>query len=99
MHNFFRNFSLVKWLGAIVGSLVVLYIGLIAFVMSYAAVQTEMAQSVRDSSAQVSLLEVQYFNATRALTEVNPVALGYSAPIAKNFVSGHARAALLTPGD
>ena len=99
MHSFLRNFSLVRWLGATVGSLVVLYIGLIAFVMSYAAVQTEMAQSVRDSSAQVSLLEIKYLDATTALTAVDPATLGYSAPIAKNFVDGPVRAAILTPGE
>jgi len=101
MHSaaFINRFSPVQYLLAINVLLVVTYIGLIAFVMSYAAIETELAQSVRDASAQVSVLEVAYFNKTAELGAVNPVQLGYSAPIAKSYVNGTVRAAMLTPGE
>jgi hypothetical protein len=99
MRNFLRTFSPVQWLTGVVVALVVTYIGLIAFVMSYAAIQTETAQSVRDSSAEVSLLETQYFDKTSALGAIDPGSLGYSAPIAKNYALGPTRAAILTSGE
>ncbi|MEJ0053339.1 MAG: hypothetical protein WDN10_01235 [bacterium] len=96
MRSVVHAFSLVQWLGGVVAVLVVAYIALIAFVMSYAAVQTETAQSVRDGSAQVSLLEIRYLEKTAALGAMDPASLGYSAPLAKNFVEGPARAAINT---
>ena len=54
---------------------------------------------MRDSRAQVSVLEVAYFGRTTALAEVNPLTLGYNAPIAKSYVTGTVRAALVTQGE
>jgi uncharacterized membrane protein len=93
------RFSPVQWLSGVVVLLIVAYIGLIAFVMSYAAIETELAQSVRDSSAQVSVLEIAYLGKTASLAALDPAQLGYNAPVAKSFVAGSARAAILVPGE
>jgi hypothetical protein len=98
MPDFMPRFSVVRSLMALVAVLVVSYIGLIAFVMSYAAVETDTAQSVRDESAQVSTLEVEYLDRSAALSIVDPSSLGYVTPRAKSFVAGPAQAALVGDG-
>jgi hypothetical protein len=91
--------SPTRALTALVLTLLVSYVALIAFVMSYGAVETEMAQAVRDASAQVSTLESQSLAGSTAFGALNPRALGYTTPVDKAFVTGTAKAALLVPGE
>lgn len=79
----FSPFSLA--LGT-VGVLAVTYIGLIAVIMSYAALTIEFAQSVRNDEAVVATLESKYLTAVAAVTTSDYAALGYTTPVAESFV-------------
>ena len=59
MHNLRTHFSfsLLSLVSGAVAILVVAYIGLIAVVMSYAALTVEFSQSVRNDEAAVAVLE------------------------------------------
>jgi len=65
---------------------VVTYIGLIAVVISYAALTVEFSQSVKNNEAAVAALEGQYFTNVSQITNVNYAAIGYAKPDSKTFV-------------
>ncbi|MDE1919547.1 MAG: hypothetical protein KGH56_02485 [Patescibacteria group bacterium] len=95
-----RNFSLhlpysaVSLCAGAVGVLAVTYIGLIAVVMSYAALTVEFSQSVRNDETAVAGLESQYLAAMARITKTDYAAAGYAAPIAKVFVPAKSVTAL-----
>ena len=80
------SFSLTSLLGGAVGVLIVVYIGLIAVVMSYAALTIEFSQSVRDDEAEVAALEERYFSVMSEIMQTDYAAENYAAPTAKIFV-------------
>ncbi len=69
-----------------VGVLVVSYIGLIAVVMSYAAMTVSFSQSVKDGEAAVALLESQYLISIANIENADYHAAGYTTPLATHFV-------------
>lgn len=87
-HGFRPHFSvsvLSLCYGA-VGILVVAYIGLIAVVMSYAALTVEFSQSVKNGEAAVAALEGQYLANVAHITGTDYAAEGYAKPTAQAFV-------------
>ena len=88
MHN--RSFHLPCSLTALasgtVAVLALVYIGLIAVVMSYAALTVEFTQSVRNDGAEVAALEGNYFAASALIADTDYAAAGYTKPIAERFV-------------
>lgn len=80
------SFSFLSFSWGAVGTLLVVYIGLIAVVMSYAAFTVEFSQSVKDDEAAVALLESQYLASVARVTNTDYTAEGYAAPVAKLFV-------------
>jgi hypothetical protein len=81
------NISPVRALTFMVGLLMVSYMALMAFTMSYAVIHTEYAQQSRNAEAQVGVLETQYFNALAQINKANPVALGYVQPVSQHFAA------------
>jgi hypothetical protein len=74
--------------------LVVSYVGLIAIVMSYAALHVEFAQQVRSDEAVVAALEAEYLNTLSHITTTDYLAAGYEKPDVKVFVTGAGPTAL-----
>lgn len=95
MRNF-RLFSLspVAVCFSIVVVLAVSYIGLIATVMSYAALTVEFSQSVKNDGAAIALLESQYLVAVEHITNTDYVTEGYAAPRSEVFVPAKSTTAL-----
>ncbi|MGH7174872.1 MAG: hypothetical protein ACREGR_00750 [Minisyncoccia bacterium] len=81
-----RNWSLLS--GLVAGNIVLAltYLGLVAFSMSYAALEVEFAQSVKNDEATVALSDVQYLSMLQTVTASDPAASGYVKPIAELFV-------------
>jgi hypothetical protein len=77
-----------------VGAFVVVYIGLIAVVMSYAALTVEFSQSVKNDEAAVATLEGQYLASVARIQSLDYHAAGYSMPEAKIFVPAASMTAL-----
>lgn len=77
-----------------VAVLFVIYIGLIATIMSYAALTVEFSQSVRNAGSAVAVLEGQYLAAIARTTTIDYIAEGYALPIAKTFVRAESPTAL-----
>lgn len=77
-----------------VGVLVVAYIGLIAVVMSYAALTVEFSQSVKNGEAAVAALEGQYLANVAHITGTDYAAEGYEKPAAQAFVRAESMTAL-----
>lgn len=74
--------------------LLVAYIGLIAVVMSYAALTVEFSQSVRDGESAVAALESEYLSRIAGITASDYSALGYQKPVSQEFVRAEGVTAL-----
>ncbi|HUY05415.1 MAG TPA: hypothetical protein VMV62_01720 [Candidatus Paceibacterota bacterium] len=96
MHNFrlHPKFSIVSLLSGAVGVLAVSYIGLIAVVMSYAALTVEFSQSVKNDEAAVAVLEGQYLSSIASIQDLDYRTVGYAAPLAQIFVPATSMTAL-----
>lgn len=96
MHNsrFHLRYSLVSLCSGTVGVLAVVYIGLIAVVMSYAALTVEFSQSVRNDEAAVADLESRYLATIAHITTTDYALAGYTKPAVKEFVSTQSATAL-----
>ncbi len=96
MHNLRPHlpFSIVSLGVGLVAVLAVVYVGLIAVVMSYAALTVEFSQSVKDDEAAVAVLESQYLEGVARLQSTDYHALGYALPRAKLFVPAASMTAL-----
>jgi hypothetical protein len=92
--SFRLPFSPVSLAIATVTILAVTYFGLIAAVMSYAALTVEFSQSVRNNEASVAALEGQYLAAVARITATDYAAEGYVSPTVKIFVRAKSATAL-----
>lgn len=84
--RFHISFSLTTFCSCAVAVLVVAYIGLIAVVMSYAALTIGFSQSVKNDEAVVATLEQQYLSTVAQITNTDYAAAGYALPVAEIFV-------------
>ena len=73
-------FSPVSLSLGLTGTLLVLYIGLIATVMSYAALTIEFSQSIKTDNAAVATLESSYLSTVSRVTSTDYTAAGYTTP-------------------
>jgi len=89
MHSklFHFKYSPVALCTGVAGLLAVVYIGLIAVVMSYAALTIEFSQSVRNDETAVAKLESRYLEAVAQVTALDYSVAGYAKPIAETFVA------------
>ena len=87
-------FSFVSLCTGTVGVLAVVYIGLIAVVMSYAALTIEFSQSVKNDEASVATLEGQYLENVARIQSLDYRTIGYVPPTAKIFVPAASMTAL-----
>ncbi len=96
MSSFSRHFSFsfVQACSGAVGALMVVYIGCIAVVMSYAALTVEFSQSVRNDEAAVATLESEYLAGVARVTSADYSAMGYVKPVAHLFVRAQSVTAL-----
>jgi len=92
--RFYFSFSLLRVCYGTVGVLVVVYIGLIAVVMSYAALTVEFSQSVRNVEATVATLESKYLAGVARITSTDYSAIGYAKPTVQAFVRAQSATAL-----
>lgn len=92
--SFHLSFSLVPFCIGAIALLCVVYIGLIATVMSYAALTIEFSQSVRDDESVVAVLEGRYLEAVGRITATDYLAEGYALPVKKTFVRAQSTTAL-----
>lgn len=88
------QFSFLSIVSGAVGFLLVVYIGLIAVIMSYASMTVESAQRVKEDKSAVAVLESKYLSAITDITNIDYAASGYTQPIAKIFVAGKSPTAL-----
>lgn len=96
MHNLRAHlpFSLLSLCIGAVAILFVAYIGLIAVVMSYAAVTVEFSQSVRNNESSVAELESIYLAGVARVTSLDYVAAGYAKPSSVTFIREQSATAL-----
>ncbi len=88
------SFSLVPLLSGTVAVLAISYIGLIAVVMSYAALTVEFSQSVKNDESAVAVLEGQYLASIASIQDLDYRTAGYAAPLAQIFVPAASMTAL-----
>lgn len=88
MHNVRPTiqFSPLSVCFGIVGVLFVAYVGLIAVVISYAALTVEFSQSVKNDEAAVAVLEGEYLAGVSRVVGANYAEDGYTKPIVQAFV-------------
>lgn len=86
MRNVQSHLSIVSVCTGTVGVLTVVYIGLIAVVMSYAALTVGFAQSVKNDEAAVAILESEYLASISRIQNIDYRTVGYAAPTEKIFV-------------
>lgn len=80
------SFSPLSLAAGLVAVLVTAYIGLIAVIMSYAALTVEFSESLRREEAAVAALEGSYLDAVSRITTADYHALGYAMPAQQSFV-------------
>ena len=85
-HSFSLSVSPVPLCVGVVATLSVVYLALIAVVMTYAAVTISFSQSVRNDEAAVATLEVKYFSDIAVVNNTDYAAAGYAKPLAEVFV-------------
>jgi len=88
------DFSFLSLSWGAVGTLAVVYIGLIAVVMSYAALTIEFAQSVKTDESAVATLEAEYLASVAQVTNTDYLAEGYAKPVSPIFVRATGATAL-----
>jgi len=88
------SFPLLPFCSGIVAILLVSYIGLIAVVMSYAALTVEFSQSVRNDESKVATLESEYLASVARTANTNYATAGYAKPLTKLFVRVQSATAL-----
>lgn len=94
MRNFHPSFSLLSLCSGTVGVLAIVYIGLIAVVMSYATLTVEFSQSVKNDEASVATLEGDYLSNIATIQNIDYHTIGYTAPLAELFVPEKSMTAL-----
>ncbi|MFA7302145.1 MAG: hypothetical protein WC030_00130 [Candidatus Paceibacterota bacterium] len=93
-HPLMFKYSAVALGYGMVATLAVIYIGLIAVVVSYAALTVEYSQSVRNDEAAVAQLEARYLATVSKITKTDYASAGYAKPVAKTFVATQSATAL-----
>ena len=78
----------------LVAVLMVVYVGLIAVVMSYAASTIEFSQSVRTDESSVAALEAKYLDAIAHIMATDYTAADYAPPVKTVFVKAASATAL-----
>ena len=73
---------------ALNATLVVVYLGLIATAMTYAALEVQFTQYTKADEATVATLESSYLATLSNLTDVNYAQEGYTDPVAVIYVPG-----------
>lgn len=79
---------------SLVALLVIMYIALIAIVMSYAAHRMQFSQSIHNDEATVATLEARYLAAVGEITSTDYRALGYAKPTVQQYVPAKRTTAL-----
>jgi len=92
--HFTLPFSVVSLVSGTAAVLAVVYVGLIAVVMSYAALTVEFSQSVKNDEAAVAVLEAQYLKGVASVQAMDYHTAGYAAPLARIFVPATSMTAL-----
>ena len=92
--RFHLPFSFLSICAGTVAVLAVSYIGLIAVVMSYAALTVEFSQSVKNDESSVAVLEGQYLDSVASIQSSDYQTLGYAAPSTELFVPATSMTAL-----
>lgn len=80
------RFSPVALSLALVATLAVAYVALIATVMSYAALTVSFSQSVRNTEADVAALESDYLAAVSSVADTDYASEGYAKPARETYV-------------
>ncbi|MBU0749958.1 hypothetical protein KKH15_00380 [Patescibacteria group bacterium] len=68
------------------GALLALYLVLVVATVSFAAWQTELAHSVRETEIAIGELETQYYKAIGRINDMNPLEAGFVAPSRIGYV-------------
>jgi len=85
---------MISLVSGTVAVLLLVYIGLIAVVMSYAALTVEFSQSVRNDESAVATLESGYLANVAHITGIDYAAAGYAKPQTEVFVRAESATAL-----
>ncbi len=71
------HIPLIPILSVVVGILLITYVGLLAFIMTYGAIQMQSAEALRDTRAHVATLDTKYFNMIASINQTDPATLGF----------------------
>lgn len=88
------SFSILSACYTGIGVLVVVYIALIAVVMSYAALTVSFSQSVKSDEAVVAILESEYLTDVARIANMDYSTAGYVKPSTLVFVRTQSATAL-----
>lgn len=77
---------LISTLSYTAGALFVAYLILIVVTVSFAAWQTELAHSVRETEVAIGELEMDYYQAIGRINDMDPMAVGFVSPSRIGYV-------------
>jgi hypothetical protein len=70
----------ISFLSLVAGGCVTVYIALVIVTVTFAAVQTDLALSVRDTETEISMIETRYYQQVGELAAVDPATLNLGKP-------------------
>lgn len=79
---------------SLVGALSVVYMGLIALIMSSAVLTIEFSHSIKNSESAIAALEARYLASVAEIAGADYRSVGYAIPSAAHFVEAENVAAL-----
>ncbi len=68
------------------GALLAVYLVLVVVTVSFAAWQTELAHSVRETEMAIGELETQYYQAIGQINDMDPASAGFVSPATIGYV-------------
>lgn len=70
----------ISFLSIIAGACACAYVGLVVVTVTFAAVQTELALSVRDTESKIGVLEMHYYSQVGELAATDPHSMNLAKP-------------------
>lgn len=77
----------ISVLSASAGALVLLYLALVVTTVTFAAMRTDLAASVRDTESRIASLETRYYAQVGVLSATDPASMDLHKPVAVHYAT------------
>jgi hypothetical protein len=72
-------------------TLFAVYVALVVATIFFAALETKLSASMRDTESRISSLETEYYDAIAKLNDTNVLSAGYHQPLSVEYVAANGK--------